>query len=77
MGRTTYTVEAGLGRYSYQRRKRAAPDRKGPTMAVCEDAPCCGCCGTNLYGVSQESAYDDGPWGDLDDVDYFDDEDEV
>ena len=25
----------------------------------CEDAPCCGCCGTNLYGVSQDSSYDD------------------
>jgi hypothetical protein len=20
----------------------------------CEDAPCCGCCGTNIYGVNQE-----------------------
>lgn len=20
----------------------------------CEDAPCCGCCGTNLYGVKQD-----------------------
>jgi hypothetical protein len=25
----------------------------------CEDAPCCGCCGTNLYGVNQEA--DDDP----------------
>lgn len=26
----------------------------------CEDAPCCGCCGTNIYGVNQEySPYDD------------------
>lgn len=24
----------------------------------CEDAPCCGCCGTNIYGVYQG---DDGP----------------
>lgn len=21
---------------------------------ACEDAPCCGCCGTNLYGVRQD-----------------------
>jgi hypothetical protein len=20
----------------------------------CEDAPCCGCCGVNVYGVNQE-----------------------
>lgn len=20
---------------------------------ICEDAPCCGCCGTNIYGVYQ------------------------
>lgn len=20
----------------------------------CEDAPCCGCCGINIYGVNQE-----------------------
>lgn len=25
----------------------------------CEDAPCCGCCGTNIYGVNQEA--DAGP----------------
>jgi hypothetical protein len=23
-------------------------------MAYCEDAPCCGCCGTNIYGVRQD-----------------------
>lgn len=28
-------------------------------MARCEDAPCCGCCGTNLYGASEESRYPD------------------
>lgn len=26
---------------------------------ACEDAPCCGCCGTNIYGVKQDS--DEGP----------------
>jgi hypothetical protein len=25
-------------------------------MAICEDAPCCGCCGTNLYGVNQSDS---------------------
>lgn len=25
----------------------------GRLMAICEDAPCCGCCGTNIYGVYQ------------------------
>lgn len=24
-------------------------------MAMCEDAPCCGCCGVNLYGVDQSA----------------------
>jgi hypothetical protein len=24
------------------------------TKPRCEDAPCCGCCGTNIYGVDQE-----------------------
>lgn len=21
----------------------------------CEDAPCCGCCGTNLYGTNEDN----------------------
>lgn len=31
---------------------------------ICEDAPCCGCCGTNIYGVYQgdsPSYWDGGP----------------
>jgi len=26
-------------------------------MTYCEDAPCCGCCGTSVYGPS-DAAYD-------------------
>lgn len=26
---------------------------------ACEDAPCCGCCGTNLYGTNEGA--DSGP----------------
>lgn len=26
-------------------------------MNRCEDAPCCGCCGTNLYGNDQSDYY--------------------
>lgn len=25
---------------------------------TCEDAPCCGCCGTNLYGTSPDAPSD-------------------
>lgn len=28
---------------------------------ICEDAPCCGCCGTNLYGTNQ-SGPDEAEW---------------
>lgn len=37
---------------------------------ICEDAPCCGCCGTSLYGSSgwqddepyeRDDYYDEGP----------------
>lgn len=31
------------------------------TYRVCEDAPCCGCCGTNLYGTTPDSGYYDEP----------------
>lgn len=27
-------------------------------MAICEDAPCCGCCGRNAYGDESYSPYD-------------------
>lgn len=30
---------------------------------TCEDAPCCGCCGTNLYGVRQDD-YEGPPYCD-------------
>ena len=30
-------------------------------MSICEDAPCCGCCGTDIYGTSQ-SGPDDPEW---------------
>lgn len=36
-------------------------------MSYCEDAPCCGCCGTNLYGVSESSYYDEYDAPDYDD----------
>lgn len=26
-------------------------------MTICEDAPCCGCCGTSLYGNDQGNYY--------------------
>lgn len=40
-------------------------------MAYCEDAPCCGCCGTNIYGVYQgEGSYYD--YSDPRDDDYMD-----
>lgn len=42
-----------------------------PMTTQCEDAPCCGCCGTNIYGVDQEADY--GYWDDLED---YHDEDE-
>lgn len=41
-------------------------------MAVCEDAPCCGCCGTNIYGVYQGEG---GPY-DGEDFDAYDDRDD-
>lgn len=31
----------------------------GYGMDRCEDAPCCGCCGIDVYGVNQEA--DAGP----------------
>ena len=31
----------------------------GYGMSRCEDAPCCGCCGVDAYGVNQE--VDAGP----------------
>ena len=40
-------------------------------MTYCEDAPCCGCCGTNLYGSNESRPYDDAP-----DVDDFYDREE-
>jgi hypothetical protein len=36
----------------------------------CEDAPCCGCCGTNLYGTNNDDY--DGP--DESDFDGYNDE---
>lgn len=29
----------------------------------CEDAPCCGCCGVNIYGIDQ-SSNEGPPWCD-------------
>lgn len=36
-------------------------------MATCEDAPCCGCCGTNLMGSSEAALVLDAEsfWCDL------------
>ena len=32
-------------------------------MTYCEDAPCCGCCGTNIYGQYQgDQGYDSDPY---------------
>jgi hypothetical protein len=50
-------------------------------MSICEDAPCCGCCGTGVWGVNDPytepdpyDAYDDyEPW-DGDDEEEDDDE---
>lgn len=37
------------------------PNPSSPNYpARCEDAPCCGCCGTNIYGVNQEDPNDTG-----------------
>ena len=42
-------------------------------MTYCEDAPCCGCCGTNLYGVRQDSLYTEPDQDDFYDQDYDED----
>lgn len=43
---------------------------------ICEDAPCCGCCGTNLYGERQgdDSGMDKGDYIDLMMRDDYDDD---
>ena len=39
-------------------------------MTYCEDAPCCGCCGTDLYGNNESRGYDEpGEYDDYDDRD--------
>lgn len=46
---------------------------------VCEDAPCCGCCGTSLWGIHMEVESDYGYNNDDFDDDFMyveDDEDE-
>jgi hypothetical protein len=45
-------------------------------MTICEDAPCCGCCGTSLYGSEEERwpTEHDIDFGE-DFIDYHDDED--
>lgn len=30
-------------------------------MTICEDAPCCGCCGTSLYGSEVARGWEDEP----------------
>ena len=45
------------------------------TYRVCEDAPCCGCCGTSVYGPAESSPeFDwesmDGLWSDPMESDY-------
>jgi hypothetical protein len=43
---------------------------------TCEDAPCCGCCGTSLYGSNESySSYDEPYEPDEDNYDYDQDED--
>ena len=41
-------------------------------MTTCEDAPCCGCCGTSVYGPA-EGYYSDEPdaYGDNYDDSYY------
>lgn len=47
-------------------------------MPHCEDAPCCGCCGTNIMGQyqgEQDMAPDYDPYEDYDDSDLYEGED--
>lgn len=37
---------------------------------ICEDAPCCGCCGTSLYGNNEDVEYDEADFG-SDEFEYF------
>jgi hypothetical protein len=41
---------------------------------TCEDAPCCGCCGTGVYGRNDGYGYDEAP--DFDD-DYYSQDDYI
>lgn len=46
-------------------------------MTICEDAPCCGCCGTGVYG--RNDRYDDDHYGYEQDTEHgidFDPDDE-
>jgi hypothetical protein len=46
------------------------------TYRVCEDAPCCGCCGTSLYGPAESAldfdfdAFAEALWSDPMESDY-------
>jgi hypothetical protein len=43
-------------------------------MSYCEDAPCCGCCGTGVWGNNNPEPMDSHEWFG-DDEDYYGDDD--
>lgn len=45
-------------------------------MTICEDAPCCGCCGTGVWGNNNPEPMDDYEYYGSDADGYFDYDDE-
>jgi hypothetical protein len=75
-------MDAGPLRADDGLRSSDRPSRERFTMAICEDAPCCGCCGPAVWAAdalsAEESAFDDDYFygGDFDDPDEWDDDDD-